>query len=259
MLFCPMQVKLSAVIITYNEEKNIQRCLESISGVVDEIIVVDSFSTDDTEKICKKFGVRFIQHEFIGHIEQKNWAKDKATYDYVLSLDADEALDDDLKTSIQEAKSDWKFEAYRMNRLTNYCGQWIRHSGWYPDTKTRLFDRRKGHWGGINPHDKYIPSKLEKVGFLKGNLLHYSFYTREEHLQQIEKFSSIGSKALLEKGVKSSTLKIFIKPSARFIKAFFVHRGFLDGAAGFTISRLSAYANYLKYKKLKALQQQAAK
>lgn len=259
MLFCPMQVKLSAVIITYNEEKNIERCLQSIYGVVDEIIVVDSFSTDDTELICKKFDVRFIQHEFVGHIEQKNWAKDQAAHDYVLSLDADEALDDELKTSIQAAKDDWKLEAYKMNRLTNYCGQWIYHSGWYPDTKTRLFNRKKGVWGGINPHDKFIPSRPEKIGFLNGKLLHYSFYTREEHLQQIEKFSTIGSKALFEKGVKSSSLKIFLKPLARFIKAFFIHKGFLDGYAGFTISRLSAYSNYLKYKKLKELQKQADK
>lgn len=254
-----MQVKVSAVIITFNEEKNIERCLASVTKVVDEIVVVDSFSTDRTEEICKSYSVKFIKHEFKGHIEQKNWAKDQASYDYVLSLDADEALDEELKSSIKAAKENWQFQAYRMNRLTNYCGQWIHHSGWYPDTKTRLFDRRFGNWGGTNPHDKYIPNKNEKVGFLKGDILHYSFYTKEEHLQQIEKFSTIGSRALFEKGVKSSILKIILKPAARFIKAFFVHKGFLDGSAGFTISRLSAYANYLKYNKLRTLQQQAAK
>lgn len=259
MLFCAMQVKVSAVIITFNEEKNIERCLASVSKVADEIIVVDSFSTDGTEEICKKYDVKFIQHEFIGHIEQKNWAKDQATHDYVLSLDADEALDNELKNAILATKENWQFQAYRMNRLTNYCGQWIHHSGWYPDTKTRLFDRRYGHWGGTNPHDKYLPIKAEKVGFLKGDILHYSFYTRTEHLQQIEKFSTIGSKALFEKGVKSSIAKIIVKPIARFIKAFFVHKGFLDGSAGFAISRLSAYSNYLKYSKLRTLHQQAAK
>ena len=259
MLFCAMQVKVSAVIITFNEEKNIERCLSSITKVVDEIIVVDSFSTDATETICNKYDVQFIQHEFKGHIEQKNWAKDQATHDYVLSLDADEALDVELISSIKAAKENWQFQAYRMNRLTNYCGKWIRHSGWYPDTKTRLFDRRYGHWGGTNPHDKFIPNKAEKVSFLKGDILHYSFYTREEHLKQIEKFSTIGANALNKKGVKSSLLKIIIKPIARFVKAFFVHKGFLDGSAGFTISRLSAYANYLKYSKLRILQEQTNK
>ena len=249
-----MQVKISAVIITFNEEKNIERCLKSLAGLVDEIVVVDSYSKDQTEQICNRYNVRFIQHEFIGHIEQKNWAKDQATFDYILSLDADEALDEELKKSVLKAKENWSFDSYRMNRLTNYCGQWIRHSGWYPDTKLRLFDRRKGIWGGRNPHDKYIPEKGARIGFLQGDILHYSFYTREEHIKQIHYFSDIASKAMLEKGKRSSYLKILIKPIARFVKAYFLHRGFLDGAAGFTISRLSAYANYLKYSKLLKLQ-----
>ncbi len=259
MLFCAMGVKLSAVIITYNEERNIERCLISIQSVVDEIIVVDSFSTDSTEDICKRYNVRFIKHEFIGHIEQKNWAKDQASFDCILSLDADEALDEILIQSVQGIKNNWSYKAYKMNRFTNYCGKWIRHSGWYPDTKTRLFDRRNGSWGGVNPHDKYIPKKGESVGFLKGDILHYSFYSREEHLSQIRKFSDIGSKALLAKGVRSSYLFLIVKPLSRFIKAFFIKKGFLDGMAGFTISRLSAYANYLKYKKLLKLQKGALK
>jgi hypothetical protein len=151
-------------------------------------------------------------------------------------------------------KRNWEKDAYKMNRLTNYCGQWIYHSGWYPDTKLRLFDRRKGSWGGQNPHDKYLPEKGSEVGYLEGNILHYSFYSRKEHLDQIEKFSSIGAKALFKNGKRSNWFKLLVKPLARFIKAFFLHRGFLDGKAGFTISRLSAYSNYLKYSKLLKLQ-----
>lgn len=254
MLFCSMQVKLSVVIITFNEEKNIERCILSVVDVADEILVLDSFSKDKTQSICEKHNVRFLQHAFDGHIEQKNRAKSLANFDYVLSLDADEALDEKLKQSILKFKRNWQFDAYKMNRLTNYCGKWIHHSGWYPDTKIRLFDRRKGDWGGTNPHDKFIPQKSAKVQHLEGNILHYSFYNREQHLKQIESFSSIGAKALYKKGKKSSWLKILIKPIARFIKAYIIHLGFLDGAAGFTISRLSAYANYLKYVKLKKLQ-----
>jgi glycosyltransferase involved in cell wall biosynthesis len=254
-----MSVKVSAVIITFNEEKNIERCLLSIKEIVDEIIVVDSYSTDSTKSICEKYTVQFIEHPFVGHIEQKNWAKDQANYDFILSLDADEALDENLKKSILAAKNDWKFDAHEMNRLTNYCGRWIRHSGWYPDTKLRLFDRRKGNWGGSNPHDKYIPEKGSKIGYLKGDLLHYSFYTREEHLKQIDKFSDISSKALFEKGKKSSILKIFYKPIARFLKSYLFRRGFLDGKAGFDIARFSGYANYLKYTKLLKMQKRDAK
>lgn len=254
MLFCSMQVKISAAIITFNEEKNIERCILSVNDIVDEILVLDSYSTDQTKYICIKHGVRFVQHAFDGHIEQKNRAKSLAKYNHVLSLDADEAVDRELKKSIANVKSNWTKDVYKMNRLTNYCGQWIRHSGWYPDTKIRLFDRRKGEWGGTNPHDKFIPEKGASIAHLAGDLLHYSFYSRAEHLSQIEKFSSIGAKALFKKGKRSNWLKIIIKPIARFIKAYIIHLGFLDGYAGFTISRLSAYANYLKYVKLKKLQ-----
>ena len=138
-------VSLSAVIITYNEEKNIERCLLSLKGVVDEIVVVDSFSQDRTEAICAQYGVKFIQHAFEGHIQQKNWAITQASSPYVLSLDADEALSDELRQSILEAKNNWTAQGYFFNRLNNYCGQWIRHSGWYPDRKLRLWDARLGH------------------------------------------------------------------------------------------------------------------
>lgn len=141
-------IKLSAVIITYNEEDNIERCLESLEKTADEILVVDSFSSDRTAEICKSKGVEFIQHSFEGHIEQKNYALSRASNDYVLSLDADEALSDKLIQSIRAAKQNWSTNGYSVNRLTNYCGKWIRHCGWYPDKKIRLWDKRKGTWGG---------------------------------------------------------------------------------------------------------------
>lgn len=249
-----MQVQISAVIITFNEEKNIRRCIESLQGIVDEILVVDSFSKDKTKEICLELNARFLEHEFIGHIEQKNWAKDQAKHNYILSLDADEALDETLKQSILEAKEDWTFDAYKMNRLTNYCGKWIHHTAWYPDTKVRLFNRDKGVWGGLNPHDEFVINKGVEIKHLKGDLLHYSFYTKEEHVLQIEKFSTIGAKALFLKGKRANYLLLFIKPLARFIKNYIVRKGFLDGRAGFDISRLSAYANYLKYNKLIKIQ-----
>ena len=139
-----MEVQISAVIITFNEEKNIERCLQSLQGIVDEIVVVDSFSKDQTKSICEKYNVKFVEHAFEGHIEQKNYAITQASYPYVLSLDADEALDETLKSSILKVKKNWTHDGYSMNRLTNYCGSWIKHCGWYQDTKLRLWDARKG-------------------------------------------------------------------------------------------------------------------
>ena len=243
--------KISAVIITFNEEKNIGRCIDSLVNVADDIVVVDSFSTDRTKEICLEKKVRFVEHKFDGHIEQKNYAITQAAYPFVISLDADEALSPALKKSILGIKDNSQFDGYTMNRLTNYCGQWIRHCGWYPDTKLRLWDSTKGQWGGINPHDKYIMAKEARIAQLNGDLLHYSFYTREQHLKQIDKFSDISAKALFIKGEKSSFIKLFFHPMSRFIKAYLLKFGFLDGANGFFISWKSAYANYLKYKKLK--------
>ena len=141
-----MKVKLSVVIITFNEERDIERCLKSVETVADEIVVVDSYSTDRTEEICKIYKARFIQHSFAGHIEQKNWAIGQASHPHILSLDSDEALDETLRQSILNAKENWQGAGYTMNRMTNYCGKWIRHCGWYPDQKLRLWESNKGRW-----------------------------------------------------------------------------------------------------------------
>jgi glycosyltransferase involved in cell wall biosynthesis len=248
-----MKVKISAVIITFNEERNIGRCLDSLQGVADEIIVVDSFSSDATEEIVKSKGATFISHKFEGHIEQKNWAIRQAKYPHVLSLDADEALDEHLRKAINTVKDNWQGEGYYLNRLTNYCGKWIRHGLWYPDRKLRLWDSRKGAWGGQNPHDTYILEEGSRSQHLSGHLLHYSFYTFEEHLKQIKKFTDISSAAAFNNGKRSSWLKIIVSPSLKFVRAYIFKLGFLDGKAGWMIARWSAYATYLKYTKLKAL------
>jgi len=135
-----MQIQLSVVIITFNEEKNIARCLDSVATIADDIVVVDSFSTDNTKHICEEKNIHFIEHKFDGHIEQKNWAITQAKHQYVLSLDADEALTKELQVEIIKAKNNWQYDGYSFNRLTNYCGVWIKHCGWYPDKKLRLWD-----------------------------------------------------------------------------------------------------------------------
>jgi glycosyltransferase involved in cell wall biosynthesis len=251
-------LKLSVVIITRNEEKNIGCCLDSVKDIADDIVVIDSFSTDRTEEICTSKGARFIQHAFVGHIEQKNYAMTVSEYPNVLSLDADEALDETLKKSIAEVKQNWKCDGYEMNRLTNYCGTWIRHCGWYPDTKLRLFDKTKGHWGGTNPHDKFELQAGCTLGKLQGDILHYSYYTIEDHYKQIEYFTTINAKASFENGKHAPIIKLIFAPAVKFIKDYFVRLGFLDGQAGWQICRLSAWATYVKYKKMRNLHKQKA-
>jgi glycosyltransferase involved in cell wall biosynthesis len=250
-----MSIQLSVVIITFNEERNIRRCLESVKEVADEILIVDSFSKDNTEAICLEYNTRFLKHPFTGHIEQKNYAIDQASFDWIISLDADEALTDELKHSILEVKKNPLFNGYRMNRLTNYCGKWVRFCGWYPDTKVRLVCKQHARWRGTNPHDRLDMRANEKTGFLMGDLLHYSYYTRGDHLKQIEYFGDIAAKEMFERGKRSGWLKIIIKVCAQFIKSFLLKKGFLDGYTGLTISRLSAYASYRKYKKLLDMRQ----
>jgi len=246
-----MKIKLSAVIITFNEEKNIERCILSLQNVADEIVVVDSFSTDKTKEICLKHKVKFLEHAFEGHIQQKNWAITQAEHKHVLSLDADEALSGELEESIQKVKDNWIGEGYSVNRMTNYCGKWIKHGHWYPDVKLRLWDSTKGKWGGKNPHDTYLLKSGKKGEHLQGDLLHYSYYTVEEHWVQAEKFSEIAAKAYHEAGKKSNWLKIIFSPISRFISGYLWNRGFLDGKYGWIIARITFWETKQKYKRLK--------
>lgn len=247
-------VKISGVIITYNEERNIERCLVSLQNICDEIVVVDSFSTDNTKEICTRLGVRFIENAFAGHIEQKNFAMEQAENDIVLSLDADEALSDELKESIAHVKANWGSKAYRFNRFTNYCGKWIKHSGWYPDRKTRLWDRRIGKWGGTNPHDSVELAEVVPTQ-IKGDLLHYSYYTMEEHVLRSAKYAKIAAKALYKQGKKASIIKMIGSAAFRFIQDYFLRAGFLDGFYGLVICGTSSHTAFLKYAYLRSLNQ----
>jgi glycosyltransferase involved in cell wall biosynthesis len=245
---------ISGVIITYNEEKNIQRCILSLLDVVSEIIVVDSCSSDKTVEIAKSLGAKVVTQEFLGHIKQKNFAKNLANNSWVLSLDADECLSNDLKVNlIQLIPNLDSSKAYSFNRFTNYCGYWVKYCGWYPDVKVRLFPKNKGNWGGVNPHDMLLPDVDLSIKQIKGDILHYSFYTKQQHIQQIQKFSTLGAKAYFENGKKAPIHKIVFSPIIKFIKSYFIQLGFLDGKIGWQICTKSSYATYLKYKTLRDL------
>ena len=247
---------LSAVVITFNEERNIGRCLQSLRGVVDEIVVVDSFSTDNTEAICTQHDVRFVPHEWKGYSATKNFANNIASNDWILSIDADEALSEELRNSIIEVKHQDKPLTCSFNRLTNYCGKWIKHAGWYPDVKIRIFDRRVASWHGDIHEDLRFTTRAFPVVHLKGDLLHYSYYSVDEHLKQTEKFTTLAAQSLFENGKRSNIIKLYASPAAKFIQSYFLRLGLLDGYYGYKVSSISAYSNYLKYRKLMQLHKQ---
>lgn len=246
-------IKLSVAIMTFNEERNIGRCLDSIKGIADEIIVVDSFSTDKTEEICKSYGVIFIKNEFKGYIEQRDFLCRQASSPYILTLDADEALSIELRLSIIEAKENWVYDTYTMNRLSNYCGKWVKYGSWYPDIKLRLLDYRSGEWAGFNPHDEFKLIDGATKAYLKGDLYHYSFQNKEEHLIQNMRFAEIGSQTYFKMGRKAPIIKILISPVLRFIRDYILKVGFVDGAVGYQIARISAIGVFWKYRHLRRL------
>lgn len=247
-----MGVSITATIITYNEEKKIERCLQSLEGVADEIVVVDSFSTDRTEEICRRYPVKFIRHAFEGYVAQKNFAVDQASNDCILSLDADEVLSDRLKASILAVKAQWsdRYDGYACNRLNNYCGQWIKYSGWYPDRKIRLWDRRKARWSGEDPHDRVVLAR-DRVQRLQGDLLHYAYFTVDEHLAQMHKFAEVAAKAKFRNGKKASLLvHVMLNPMFKFFRKYVLQLGFLDGYYGFVFCATTSALNFYKYLRL---------
>jgi glycosyltransferase involved in cell wall biosynthesis len=243
--------QLSVTIITLNEERNIGRCIESVKQVADDIIVLDSGSTDNTIAICKQMGVRHMQATWENYSRARNIAAENAKYDWILALDADEALSAELITSILKIKKSDEMAFCSFKRLTNYCGKWIHHCGWYPDIKIRFYDKTKTTYEGII--HEYLNWLPEKIVTLEGNLLHYSYYTIYEHVQQANRFTNLTASAAFDRGEKSNTWYILFAPLIKFIKSYFLQLGFLDGYYGFVVCTISAHATFYKYVKLNFL------
>lgn len=249
--------KISATIITLNEEDKIRQCLESLQGVADEIVVVDSLSTDNTKSICEEFGVKFVEQKWLGYSEQKNLANNIASNDWILSIDADEVLSDELKKSILKIKNEERETkneelVYSFNRLNNYCGKWIHHSGFYPDKKIRIWNRKVGKWEGIVHEVIKFSTKVKEV-HLKGDLLHYSYSKPEDFERQVFKFAEMRAQHYFDKGKKNAGLLSVVSPIFFFIKHYLIRLGFLDGKEGFVMCWVSAKATRHKYKTLKKL------
>lgn len=251
-------MKISATIITFNEERNIERCIRSLENVADEIIVLDSFSTDRTEEICKVLNVRFVKRNWEGYSASKNYLNSLASHEYIFSIDADEAPDEELKNQILQLKNvekDRKF-IYSVNRLTNYCGKWIYHSGWYPDVKARLFPRDFCHWEGAFVHEELVcPGDNLPIVQLKGHLEHYSYYTYKDHRERADRYSLLTAQKMNNAGKKASLLKPYFSALGRFVAMFIIKKGFLDGKMGWKIAVISAQSNIMKYKELRRLNQ----
>jgi|GEM_PF-57111 len=241
------EVKLSVAIITYNEEKNIGKCLDQAKHIADDIVVVDSFSTDATREICESKGARVITNAFEGYIQQKNFATQQAIYDHILSIDADEIISNELANSIKVVKNNWTKSAYYLLRRSHYCGKFINHGDWYPDKKIRLFERSCGYWGGINPHDTFLFHHKVMVGKLKGDLEHFTYNSVAEHILQARKFSSIGAEEIVKSGKRIYLPQVILRPLWRFFRSYVLFLGFLDGLRGFTISTIIGLESFLKY------------
>ena len=238
--------------MTYNEESNLPRCLESVKGVGEEIFILDSFSTDLTLDIARNANARVEQHPFGSYVEQKKRLVEKAKHDWVLCIDADEYLSDQLKASILRAKADNSFDGYFNNRKNKLGEKWIHHGSWYPDRKIRLFDRRKIKITGQDPHDVMLPDKDARIGYLKGDLMHLADENFESRHRKNEKHSTRAAEALFAKGKKTNALRLYIKPVARFVTSYLIRLGFLDGYYGWFVAKSEAQYVRMREQKLKS-------
>jgi len=244
---------LAVCIITLDEEDRIGDCLASVAWA-DDILVVDSGSTDRTVAIARERGARVIVRDWPGYVAQKNFALEQATADWLLCLDADERVSPQLAAQIQRAVAEapGALAGYRMARKTFYLGRWILHGGWYPDWKVRLVRRGRARWGGIDPHDRLEPEG--PVGTLAGDLEHRTYRDIQDHLRTIDRFTSVAAGKQHERGRGGALAGMLFNAPAKFAKMYFLKAGFLDGLPGFIVAVLGSYYVFLKYAKLWELQ-----
>jgi glycosyltransferase involved in cell wall biosynthesis len=253
----PARAPFTACIIAFNEERDLPAALASVA-FADEIVVVDSHSTDRTREIAQAFRgrsadgeevrPRVIERDWPGHVEQKNFALDQATHDWVLAIDADERVSPDLRLEVEAALAAATADGYTMPRRTRYLGRWIRRGGWYPDRKLRLFRRSRGRWGGVNPHDHvYVEGK---VGHFRGDLHHLSYRSVEDHIRTINFFTEVAAREKKARRIRWPILRMAVHPPCKFLKMYVLKQGFREGVAGLVIAALGAFYVFLKYAKL---------
>ncbi len=253
-------MKISATIIALNEERNLPRALESLD-CVDEVVVVDSGSTDGTMEIARRYGARVFSHPWPGYAAQKNYAAEQATHDWILSLDADEALSEALSAEIKKIKGSGAGgrgpgdgdqgsampSGYRFPRLTQYLGRWILHGGWYPDYKLRLYNRSRGRWVGDYVHESV---RVEgPMVTLKAPLHHFTCSSLSEHVRTMDRYTTMAAKELRAGGYRAGLLRLWLAPPGAFFRTYLLEQGFRDGYHGFLIAAMAAWYVFLKYAK----------
>lgn len=242
-------MKITATVITLNEEHNIAEAIESLSWA-DEIIVVDSQSADRTAEIARGFTDRVFVRPWPGYSAQKNFAAEQAGHNWIFSLDADERISRELANEIAQLRGGSEPEAagFEMSRLTFYLGRWIKHSGWRPDYKVRLYDRKRARWRG-----DYVHETLEtdgKIERLTGDILHYTVRDASEHHLRMDRYTTLAAEQAYSQGKRASTLSLLVSPTVVFLRSYILKLGFLDGVPGLAIARFAAHYEFLRNLKL---------
>lgn len=246
-----MTENISTCITAFNEAANIERCLKSVAGWTNEIVIVDSFSTDNTVEICRRHTNRVYQRKWLGYVGQKNLIKDLAQGPWILFIDADEEVSTELRDEITREFTDNGTNGvagYEFPRLAWFLDKWITHGEWYPDIKLRLFRKESGECVGREPHDRVCVRGSVKR--LKSHLFHYTYTDIQDQIETLNRFSTIAAKSMFGEGRRFHLHDLFFRPAIRFIKGYFLKRGFLDGLAGWVIARSTSHFVFLKYAKL---------
>ena len=243
--------ELTATVITFNEEQNIQACLENLTWVK-EIVVVDSGSSDRTLEICRGYTDKVFLNPWPGHVQQKNVAISLATHDWILSIDADERVPVELREAIERELSAPCHAGYCITRRNYFLGRWMRHGGWYPDRVLRLFDRRKGQFGGLNPHDRVVISD-GSIGVIDGHLIHLTYRDFSQYLRKQDWYTGISAEGRVSRGRRPGSVtgaELVLRALVKFMQVYLLKRGFLDGMPGLIAAVGAAYFNFIKYAKV---------
>lgn len=244
---------ISAYVITRNESAKLGDCLKSLEWT-DEIVVIDDFSSDATPDICDKYGVSFHQHKFISFRDQKKYAMSMASNDWVLELDSDERVSDDMKHAIQSLKAaDYeKYDCFEFKRKTRFWGKWIQHSSFYPDYKARLYCRTRGTWNNTNVHERFVPKGMTEK--LEGDIIHEQDLDLHTYLLRVARYANMSAEDYYANGRRAKWHHVSVRPVSAFFQKYFIRLGFLDGTQGFVISVMSALSTFLKYMRLYEIQ-----
>jgi glycosyltransferase involved in cell wall biosynthesis len=248
----------SLCVITRDEEQNLARCLRS-AAFADDVVVLDSGSTDKTVAVARSHGARVFVEPFRGHVAQKNRAIELAAHPWILALDADEEVTPALRASIEAALADERsaVAGYELARKTSYAGRFIEHGGWWPEWRVRLFDRARARWSGADPHDRIAADGA--IARLDGALHHYAYRDLAHHLEKVNRYTTTMAAGLHERGVRSGATRLLLHPPAHFLKMYVLRRGFLDGWRGFILATIGAFYVFLKYAKLWELERAAGR